>query len=70
MQTFSKVLNALGMIAGGVAMFFGIRFLLHHQYSLYSERTKHMIPTVVILLVGLWLFLVGLIGFMRSKNQA
>jgi len=70
MQTFTKILNSIGMIAGCVAMFFGIRFLLQHQYSIYSVRTHHMIPTVVILLVGVWLFVVGLIGFMRSKGRA
>ncbi|HTC61722.1 MAG TPA: hypothetical protein VK709_02680 [Candidatus Saccharimonadales bacterium] len=70
MRTFAKILNAIGMIAGCVAVFFGITFLLHHQYAIYSARRQHWIPTIVVVLIGLWLFFVGLFGFIRSKGRA
>jgi len=66
MQTFMKVLNAAAVLAGCVALFFGFRLLIHHQYAIYSVRRQHWIPTVVVLLTGAWLFVVGLVGFIRS----
>jgi hypothetical protein len=70
MHTFTKVLNAVGMLAGCVAAFLGGRLLLHHQYEIYSVRRQHWIPTVVVVLIGVWLFFVGLVGFIRSKGRA
>jgi hypothetical protein len=70
MHTLTKVLNAAGMLAGGVAIILGTRLLLLHQYSIYSARRQHWIPTIVVVLIGVWLFVVGLVGFIRTMKRA
>lgn len=58
----------------GVALFIPATFmLLRHQYVYFSHfltiEYYPWNPTIVLLLLGVWLFILGLVGFIRARNN-
>jgi TRAP-type C4-dicarboxylate transport system permease small subunit len=69
METFKKILNSALIFVGGIVAFMNIRaLLLHHQFVYFYGRGQRWVPTLVPALVGAWLFVFGLIGFIQQKR--
>ena len=65
-----RTINILFTVIGGVASCLWIAVLAKHQYAVYSYRRHYWIPTVVLALESIWMFLIGLVGLVRQrKNQ-
>jgi hypothetical protein len=69
MEAYKKVQNGASMVVGGIAVFMSLRALLHHQFVYFYGRGQRWVPTLVPAVVGAWLFIFGLIGFIQYKRS-
>jgi hypothetical protein len=72
MNNYDKIKNAADMGIGMVGTFILIRSMFHHQVVVYSTRRQQWVPTLFPLLLSVWLFIFGLVGFIREckKNKS
>jgi LPXTG-motif cell wall-anchored protein len=65
--------NITFLVVGTLIASASLRLVLHHQYTFLHQdwRTepKEQISTFVLLLGGIWLFLVGLYGLIGKKRR-
>jgi hypothetical protein len=62
----NRIANATCVILGIVFMFISVRSLLHHQYEYYNRVKQMWIPSFLMLLVGAWFVIYGLIALVRG----
>jgi hypothetical protein len=65
---YKKIQNGGLMLIGGMAVLISLLALVHHRYVFFYHRGQRWVPTLVPLLGGAWLFVVGLIGFLDDKK--
>lgn len=76
MEMGRRILNIAFTLFGIIVVFVSLRLVLRHQYALLRHRfltdePRIWVPTIVPLLLGIWIFLVGLVGLIderRSRN--
>jgi len=69
METYKKIQNGASMVVGGALMFLSIRSLLHHQSIFFSSKGQKMVPTFIPALLGAWLLVFGLLGFIQKRTR-
>jgi hypothetical protein len=62
-------MNIAFAIFGILLIVFSLWDLLHHEYLQFDRLRQVRYPTVAFLLVGLFFFFYGLIGFIRGKRR-
>ena len=74
MGTDSRIINIACVLIGIVSVVVSLRLLLRHQYTFLHRNVltadpRMWVSTFVFLLVGIWVFLFGLIGFIDEKRR-
>jgi hypothetical protein len=72
MSETNKFSNIAAMLLGILGVGISLRMLLRHQYVTYEHGEWMWTPTIGILILGAWFFLIGLVGLINEKrrNQA
>jgi len=67
-ETYKKIQNSTLMVIGIVAILMCLRSLFNHQYAVYYPKGRAWIPTIAPLIAGAWLFVIGLLGYIRERR--
>ncbi len=67
-ETYKKIQNLALMVIGIVATFICLWSLFHHRYAIYYPKGRAWVPTIALLLGGAWLFVIGLVGYIRETR--
>jgi len=69
----NRWVNIVILLSGALVVFASLRLVLHHQYTVlhrdWRMEPKQQISTFVLLLSGIWIFLVGLYGLVGKKGR-
>jgi hypothetical protein len=58
------------MLVGGTGTFIGTRALFRQQNVFYYQRGLSFVPTLFPTLIAVWLFVFGLVGFIREMRAS
>jgi hypothetical protein len=66
---FNKLKNLLIMLIGGASTILWVGRILSHRFVFFSSKGQKWVPSFVPVLLGVWLFVFGLIGFIHDKSS-
>jgi TRAP-type C4-dicarboxylate transport system permease small subunit len=64
----NRTSNIMFVLVGILLLFVSTRSLLHHHYDYFDSVGQMWIPYFALLLLGVWIFLCGLVGLVRNAR--
>ena len=70
----SRFMNIAYVLVGCLGVISSVLPLLNHQYAflhrnVFTEDPKRWMPTIAILLLGIWFFILGLVGLIDEMRR-